>query len=356
MEVSNNLSIVPYEEALPPEIRQHICSFLSFEESLPFRLCARFTNDDVIDSKIEHIFKEKILDSEKLGKFLKIFPRLSHLEFFGRSLELRQLVLPSDLSQNREAIKKLTLTEQADLGEDRWLLDLVDILQVLRNFPKVQELRVNSDVIEQGDITMRKPFELETTEDKAIYNLIQAGIIPVGPSHTLETFDKITKYINENSELKRGTSERRIFTSLEKYIETQEEFTDLKTIDLSGNKSSHDEDQESLFLESVYYTLTTKSPNLETLILNDCRDKKERIIFETFLTNFPECSKLQNLHLRNTVVKDEHLDRIAKNCPQLKFLDLRGCKSITIDGIKTLQSHYKENPITIEHDLETNKD
>jgi len=367
MEVSNNLSIIPYEEALPPEIRQHICSFLSTKELLAFRECAHFTNADVIAVKREHVFKEKRPDSETLKKLLKIFPQIFHLEFFQRSLEkFRNLVIPNDLLKNKEAIKKLTftekkltLTEQAELGPSRWALDVVVILQALRNFPKVQELRFNADVREQGDITMRGPFNFETSLDNLIYRFIQEGIIPVDPSHTVETLDKINKFRINNSDLMwADTTIGSGFASLRKYLETQEEFADLKIIDLSGNKSSHDENSDYAFLESVYYTLTTKSPNLETLILNDCGDycNSSVIIFETFLINFPECSKLQNLHLRNTEVKDEHLERIAKKCPQLKFLDLRGCKSITIDGIKTLQSHYKENPITIEHDLETNKD
>jgi len=365
MEVNNNLSIVPYENALPPEMRHRICSFLGLKELLAFRECAHFTNADVIEVKREHVFKEKKLDTRALKIFLEIFPRLSHLAFFGHSSQLRELTLPCDLLQNREAIKKLTLTKIADLDKDMYFPDMEDILQALRYFPKVQELRIYSEVDELDHIIVKEQFEAKSVEQKIIYHLIEAGIIEVSPFHTAETLDKIKKYDSKQDyKWYLDTPEGRTFASLKEYMEAKERFQDLKTIDLSGTKSFNVKFKEKYkkknrpFLSSVYYTLTFKSPDLQTLILNDCRDCYDCTvtIFGAFLEKFPQCNKLQNLHLRNTEVKDKHLERIAKKCPQLKFLDLRGCKSITIDGIKTLQFHYKKNPITIEHDLETNKD
>ena len=245
-----------------------------------------------IEDLSEYSFKEIMIDSKMLGILLKAFPNISNL-CLDNAIGLRRIYLPTCLIDSNN-VMKLTVRNLAKVGNN-------DLFRLLRNFPKISELNLLGTQIEECEI------EQILASEWRFYSLEKK--VPL----TTDIVEKIK-------------SEKRI---------------SLTKIDLSGVNFVDGKEAQwnrKLHLNSFLFQIVTNSPNLETLILNGCSDFNfhDGILYK-FFKNFPLCQGLKNLHLQNTSIDENSIKKIAKNCPNLEFLDLTNCANISDEGCKEFE-------------------
>ncbi len=296
----------------------------------------------------EFTFKEIMVDSKIVGIMVKAFPNLTGLEFDEVYGDIGTIDLPESIKTSN-AIQRVTITLNRSAEETE------SILQLLGNFPQVTEFKACNLELEEDELSVR--FSGIDEVEKDIHYRFKET-----PLHILKKFFEFPSSVLEKDESLRIVHKFVINLIREREIE-EKELVHLKKIDLTRTIGLDDELEldskkwkETPFLDSLYYLLVKKSPNLETLILNECHEIRKIKIFTAFLDHFPECPMLKNLHLRSTAITVKDLERIAKKCPNLEFIDLTDCSLLADEDIEKFtvlrsELYPNKNPVTINREI-----
>lgn len=273
-----------------------------------------------------------LIDSKLTTILLMTFPHLSILNFHREGIGMTLLI-------ENSIIQKATLIPQ---NRNNYTNTVLKILGYCPQVPALSTCKVfNNIFLEEpgiirtyGDTNWSVHVEIlqrfKSASSKTVYNALKS-------EEVINSIRLITQ-----QDARKEVGERRVYHALRKYYHAKKieelKFMDLKIIDLSNTASQTyiRKLDDALLFDSIYYRLIKKSPNIESLNLNFCKDDiDEHVeIFSAFLDNFPVCPTLKNLHLQNTLVTNKQLKRIGEMCPNLEFLDITKCYNISKLGLK----------------------